>query len=292
MTPRSLPTPSLPAPRANALTVDVEEWFHICGPVPAVAADRWGVLPSRVVKTTRLLLDDLSRSGTRATFFVLGWVAERYPELVAEIRGAGHEVGSHGYMHRRVYELDAAEFRDELRRSVAALQAAGAPTVRAFRAPEWSINNRSLWALDVLAAERFTLDASMAPVTLVGDVTFPRWPHARETPSGSILEVPPLVVDRFGQAMPLGWGWGLRMSSPGRVLRSIEAANRAGAPSVLTVHPWEIDPDPPRVALPLRLRFAHYFRLDGFRARLSAILRGGDFGALGDLDVVRTARPT
>jgi hypothetical protein len=164
--------------------------------------------------------------------------------------------------------------------------------VHAFRAPEWSINNRSLWALDVLAAERFTVDASMAPVRLVGDVTYPRRPHARKTPSGSILEVPPFVVDRFGQAMPLGWGWGLRMSSPSRVLRSIDAANRAGHPSILTVHPWEIDPDPPRVGLPLRLRFAHYFRLDGFRDRLRAILRDGDFGALGDLDVVRAAHRT
>ena len=90
----------------------------------------------------------------------------------------------------------------------------------------------------------------------------------------------------------MGWGWGLRMSSPSRVLRSIEEANRAGLPSVLTVHPWEIDPEPPRVRLPLRLRFAHYFRLDGFRARLAAILRNGDFGALSDLDAVRALRPS
>ena len=273
--------------RANAVTVDVEEWFHICGPVPEVALARWPTLPSRVVLTTRLLLEDLARTDTRATFFVLGWVAERYPELVSEILSAGHEVGSHGHFHQRVYELDAARFRDELRLSLAALRAAGADSVCAFRAPEWSINNRSLWALDVLAAQRFTLDASMAPVKLVGDVAFPRGPHVRATASGPILEVPPLVVDRFGQVMPLGWGWGLRMSSPSRVLKSIEQTNAADRPSILTVHPWEIDPDPPRVKLPVRLRFAHYFRLEGFRARLSTILRDGDFGALGDLQCVR-----
>src|SRR5262249_19654247 len=118
-------------------------------------------------------------------------------------------------------------------------------------------------------------------------VAFPRAPHIRSTSSGPILEVPPFVADRFGQVMPLGWGWGLRMSSPLRVLRSIEEANNARRPSILTVHPWEIDPDPPRVKLPVRLRFAHYFRLDGFRSRLSAILRDGDFGALGDLECVR-----
>jgi polysaccharide deacetylase family protein (PEP-CTERM system associated) len=282
--------PGLPRRRTNALTVDVEEWFHICGPVEDLAVERWPTLPSRVLLTTRLLLEDLSRTGTRATFFVLGWVAERYPELVAEILAAGHEVGSHGHFHTRVYELDPERFRDELRRSVSALDAAGAPKVCAFRAPEWSINGRSAWALDVLSAEGFAIDASMAPVRLVGDVNYPRYPHARATHSGSIMEVPPFVADRFGQVMPLGWGWGLRMSSPPRVLRSIEEANGAGVPSVLTVHPWEIDPAPPKAKLPLRLRFAHYFRLDGFRARLAAILREGDFGALGDLDAIRAVR--
>jgi polysaccharide deacetylase family protein (PEP-CTERM system associated) len=277
--------------RANAVTVDVEEWFHICGSIEGLTYERWPTLASRVLLTTRLLLEDLDRTGTRATFFVLGWVAERHPELVAEILSAGHEVGSHGHLHRRVYELDADTFRHELRRSVAALRDAGASAVCAFRAPEWSINARSLWGLDVLASEGFAIDASMAPVRLVGDVSYPRGPHARPTGSGLILEVPPLVTDRFGQVMPLGWGWGLRMSSPPRVLRSIEETNAAGRPSVLTVHPWEIDPDPPKVRLPLRMRFAHYFRLDGFRARLATILRGGDFGALGDLDAVRAARP-
>jgi polysaccharide deacetylase family protein (PEP-CTERM system associated) len=277
------------ATRANAITIDVEEWFHICGPIDALAFERWPSLRSRVVHTTRLLLEDLDRAGARATFFVVGWVAERHPELVAEIVAAGHEVGSHGHLHRRVYELQPETFRDDIRRSVAALQSAGAAGVRAFRAPEWSINDRSLWALEVLAAEGFTVDASMAPLKLVGSVSYPRTPHARATASGPILEIPPLVADRFGQVMPLGWGWGLRMSSPRRVLAALDAANRSGVPGVLTVHPWEIDPAPPHVSLPLRLWFAHYFRLDGFRARLATVLRDGDFGALGDLDVSRTA---
>ena len=277
------------APRAHAITIDVEEWFHICGPIEAVACERWPSLRSRVVETTRLLLDDLDEAGARATFFIVGWVAERYPALVTDIVAAGHEVGSHGHLHRRVYELQPVTFRDDIRRSVAALTAAGAPDVRAFRAPEWSINDRSLWGLDILAAEGFSVDASMAPVKLVGSVSYPRAPHARSTASGSLLEVPPLVADRFGQVMPLGWGWGLRMSSPRRVLAALEAAHRAGMPGVLTVHPWEVDPDPPRVSLPLRLRFAHYFRLDGFRARLKTILGGGDFGAIGDLEAVRAA---
>jgi peptidoglycan-N-acetylglucosamine deacetylase len=263
----------------NVLTVDVEEWFHICG-VPALQPETWPRLTSRVEFTTRLLLDELDGAGIKGTFFVLGWIAERYPELVAAILAAGHEVGSHGFWHRRVYELDAAAFADELRASVRALENAGADPITAFRAPEWSINRRSEWALDVLVQHGFGVDASMAPLRIVGDVSFPRGPYVRLTGAGPILEVPPLVADRFGQVMPMGWGWGLRMSAPARVLSEIERANQLGRPAVLTIHPWELDPNPPRVALPAGLRFAHYFRLDGFRERLRAIVRGARFGPL------------
>jgi peptidoglycan-N-acetylglucosamine deacetylase len=276
-----------PAPgragRANAFTVDVEEWFHICGVGGPLARSNWASLPSRVVLTTRLLLEELDRARVRATFFVLGWVAERHPALVAEIAAAGHEIGSHGYAHERAWALGPDAFRQDLRLSVRTLGAAGAGPVTAFRAPEWSINDRSPWALAILAREGFTADASMAPLPMVGSRAFPRTPHRRETEAGAIGEYPPLVADRFGQTMPLGWGWGLRMSSPTRVVREIAAVNARGAAAVLMVHPWELDPDPPRVPLPLKLRFAHYFRLDGFRARLRTVLQATEFGALGDL---------
>ena len=261
--------------RPNALTVDVEDWFHICGVGGPLEPAHWDRLPSRVVETTRMLLDDFAAAGARATFFVLGWIAERHPRLVDEILRAGHEVGSHGHTHTRAYELGPDGFVDDVRRSVAALTAAGAPGVRMFRAPEWSINDRSIWALELLVREGFAVDASMAPLRIVGSVKYPRQPHVRHTAAGPILELPPFVTTRFGQVMPLGWGWGLRMSSPARVLRTIETANAARVPAVLTIHPWEIDPDPPRVALPPRLRFAHYFRLGGFRQRLTRVLRDG-----------------
>ena len=209
---------SRPRLRTNAITVDVEEWFHICGVGP-LSQQHWDSLPSRVVLTTRALLDDLDRAGARATFFVLGWVAERYPELVGEIRASGHDIGSHGHVHARVHELSTEGFVADLRQSVAALRAVGVERIGGFRAPEWSINDRSLWALACLVREGITLDASMAPVRIVGSVDYPRKPHVRHTAAGPICEVPPLVVDRFGQAMPIGWGWGLRMTSPRRMIR-------------------------------------------------------------------------
>ena len=273
----------MPAPAGvvNALTVDTEEWFHICG-VDALSPRHWSTLPSRVELTTRLLLEDMADCGVRGTFLVVGWVAERHPRLIEEILAAGHEVGSHGHLHRRAYEMTPDEFRLDILKGFHALADAGAPPVRCFRAPEWSINDRSLWALEVLAANGIKVDGSRAPVKIVGSATWPRGPHTLKTAAGDVCEMPPLVADRFGQVMPLGWGWGLRMSAPARVRRAIDGANAAGRSAVITVHPWEIDPDPPLVDVPLRLRFAHYFRLERFRERLKEIMQHPGFGTLSD----------
>ncbi len=266
----------------NFLTVDVEEWFHICGPHGPLASIASADLPSRVEFTTDLILDLLARRNIRATFFVLGCLAERHPGMVARIAGAGHEIASHGWSHRRVYELDEAAFTEELARTRAAIETAGAPRPIGFRAPEWSINDRSLWALAVLAREGYRYDSSMTPLRLVGNPRYPKVPHRRDTVWGAVIEVPPLVGRFFGESYPLGGGWGLRMSRPAAIARVIDAHNRRGEPVTIFVHPWEIDPEPPRVALPWALRFSHYFRLPGFADRLDAILAGAEFGPVGE----------
>jgi peptidoglycan-N-acetylglucosamine deacetylase len=276
----------------NCLTVDVEEWFHVCGVDGELAPDRWNELPGRVVDNTRDLLDLLGRCGIRATFFVLGWVAARYPRLVEAIAQAGHEIGSHGYWHRRVYELSVGSFAGELDRGREALAAAGAHAVIGFRAPEWSINDRSLWALEVLVRKGFRYDSSMAPLRIVGNPAYPQAPHARATASGDLIEFPPLVGRRLGQNIPLGGGWGLRMTDPARVLSAIERRNQQGTPVALFVHPWEIDPDPPRVHLPPGKRFVHYYRLAGFRERLEHVLRGASFGPMGEVLGVSASDPS
>lgn len=266
----------------NAFTVDVEEWFHICG-VDTLTPDHWSALPSHVVADTDRLLALLARHGIRATFFVLGYVATREPALVARIREAGHEIGSHGHLHQRVYEMDAAAFAADLEAAQVALQAAGCEPARLYRAPEWSINDRNLWALDVLATRGFRVDSSMAPMRVVGNPRFPQRPHVRATRAGAIREVPPLVTTRYGQQMPFGGGWGLRMSSPETVLAEIARRNAEGDPVTLWTHPWELDPDPPRVPLPADKRFAHYFRLGGFESRLADVLAGARFGTISDM---------
>jgi polysaccharide deacetylase family protein (PEP-CTERM system associated) len=266
----------------NVFTVDVEEWFHVCGTGAARPVEEWDSLPSRVVSTTVRVLDLLDRTGVKGMFFVVGWIADRHPSLVAQIAERGHDVGSHSHLHRLVYDLTPAEFAADLATSVRAIEGAGVSRPTAFRAPEWSINDRSLWALDELVRQGFSIDASMAPLRIVGRVDYRRDLHIRETSAGPIIEVPPFVADRFGQVMPLGWGWGLRWSQPRRVVEAIAAENAAGRCTVLTVHPWELDPDPPRMRLPLRQRFAHHFRLDGFEARLQDIVRAAPFTTLAE----------
>jgi hypothetical protein len=179
-----------------------------------------------------------------------------------------------------VYELGRQGFADDLDRSLRALATAGAGPTRAYRAPAWSINDRSLWALDELAARGVTCDSSMAPLRVVGNPSFPQTPHRRDTSHGPILEIPPMVRTRFGQNVPFGGGWGLRMARPSTVLREVERRNRRGERAVFWVHPWEFDPDPPRVTLPWSLWFAHYFRLDGFATRLEEVLRRTRFEPL------------
>ena len=265
----------------NFLTIDVEEWFHVCGVGGPLDVTCWPALPSRVEFTTDLTLDLLARHRITATFFVLGWVAHRHPRLVPRILSAGHEVASHGWSHRRVYEMDEASFEADLTRARGALEAAGAPRPLGFRAPEWSINDRSLWALPVLARLGYRYDSSMSPLRLVGNLAYPQVPHRRETACGPLLEVPPMVGRRFGQQYPLGGGWGLRMSRPATILRAIEARNRRGDPVTLFLHPWELDPDPPRVPLPWALRLSHYFRLRGYADRLHDVLGEVEFQAVG-----------
>jgi len=266
----------------NAFTVDVEEWFHICGVGGNFGEESWTKLPSRVVETTKRLLDLLDGRHVQATFFVLGWVADRYPHLVSCIRSAGHEVASHGYSHRRVYELGPEAFEKDLDRSLAALSRAGVDPVLGYRAPEWSINDRSLWALEILARRGFLFDSSMTPLRLIGNPSYSEIPHSKITPSGEIVEFPPLVGRHLGQNYPLGGGWGLRMHSPRTVLRRIEERNNIGLPVALFVHPWELDLEQPQPELNRVSRFRQYTNLDTMYHKLERLLSEFEFISMGE----------
>jgi polysaccharide deacetylase family protein (PEP-CTERM system associated) len=266
----------------NALTIDVEDYYHVTGFEKCVARERWEDFESRVDASTGKILETLERASVRATFFVLGWVAERHPELVRAIDEAGHEIGCHSYWHRLIYRQTPEEFREDLRRGRDVLQDITGKPVRAFRAPSFSITRRSFWALDVLIEEGFTTDSSIFPThhDRYGIAEAPCRPHRIVRPAGEIWELPMPIYRRLGYPIPIGGGGYLRLYPYALTRHGLRAINREGRPFVVYLHPWELDPDQPRLA-PGRLRaFRHYLNLHRTHARLERLLRDFRFGTV------------
>ena len=267
----------------NILTVDLEEWFHMDERV--IPAGTWDGLESRVEGNVRALLALLDACGVRATVFALGWVAARHQDLIFEIHERGHEMATHGYMHRAVAGMTAAEFRADLREARRTVEGCGGGQVLGHRAARWSLGGVPgggrrgrasgivTQALDILIAEGIRYDASLAPIVHIGDPTWSRDPYRIERPGGSIAELPPLVGRFCGVPLLFASGWALRRVPNRVLLREIERRNQRGVPAVIDVHSWELDADPPRVRLPSRYRMAHYGGLRGFPAKLAELLK-------------------
>jgi polysaccharide deacetylase family protein (PEP-CTERM system associated) len=256
-----------PAPRV--LTVDVEDWFHVCGDDYYSDPRRWSSLTPRIESSLGGLLDSLEGGGHRATFFVLGWIARRYAELVREIVGRGHELAVHGDLHRRADEMTLDEFRDDLRRARDAVADAGGARPAAYRAAEWSIREPTAPALAILAAEGFRCDASILPVPPLGLADSPIFPFRIERDGWSIVEVPPLTGRVLGRRLPLGGAWPFRLLPEAALSRAEVAARSAGRPAVFTLHPWELDPEhPPMDGASAITRLVHFAGLADLPARL------------------------
>ncbi len=273
------------APVVNALTVDVEDWFQVSALAGSIAREDWPRMESRVERNTERLLELFDRAGVRATFFVLGWIAERYPGLVRAIAAAGHEVASHGYSHRLIYEQTQADFREETRRSKAMLEDQIQRPVYGYRAASYSITRASLWALDEIAAAGFTWDSSIFPVhhDRYGIAGFERWPHRLQTPSGYDLVEFPLTTWRLGGVnMPIAGGGYFRLYPYPLTRLGLHSVNRRDAwPFIFYLHPWEIDPGQPRVKTPILSRFRHYNNLRRCAGRLERLLADFAFAPAG-----------
>lgn len=260
----------------NALTVDVEDYFHVAALASSIRREDWDRLSCRVENNTRRLLDLFDERAVKATFFVLGWVAERYPGLVREIAARGHEVASHGFSHKLVYSQSPAEFREETARSKTLLEDQIQQPVNGYRAASYSITQKSLWALDVLAELGFIWDSSIFPVRhdRYGIPGGSRWPYRLTTPGGGqLVEFPLSTTEVLNYRLPIAGGgyfrlypywlsrWGL-----GRINR------REGQPFIFYLHPWEVDPEQPRVKAGLLSTFRHYNNLHRCEDRLRALL--------------------
>jgi len=270
----------------NAMTCDVEDYFQVSAFDAVVPRSHWETLPSRVVPNTERLLGIFEESGVTATFFLLGWVAERFPSLVKDIAARGHEVASHGYGHRLVYDQTPDAFREDVRRAKAIIEDRSGQEVRGYRAPSYSITQRSLWALDVLLEEGYTYDASIFPIRhdRYGIPGAPRHAHALSREAGRLTEAPPSTVRVGGMNLPVAGGGYFRLLPYWWTRWGIRRVNeRERQPAVFYLHPWELDPDQPRLQASAVSRFRHYRNLSKTEARLRRLLQDFRFGPLGRL---------
>ena len=266
--------------------MDVEDYYHVEAFADRIAPADWVQYPRRVADNTRRVLDLFAALGAKATFFVLGYVAEHDPRIVREIADAGHEVGCHSYMHRRIPTLTPEQFRDDTRRALRVIQDAGGQQVRGYRAPTFSVVRQSLWAVRILAEEGFLYDSSVYPVLHdnYGMPEAPRHVFRWQFDGGSLFEIPPLTVSLFGRNLPVGGGGYLRnlpMWYTRWATRRIRHSEQR--PVLVYLHPWELDPAQPRLPAGLKSRLRHYRNLDVMEERLREIIREGRFRPLSEV---------
>jgi polysaccharide deacetylase family protein (PEP-CTERM system associated) len=267
----------------NAMTVDVEEHFHASALAAAAPFDSWDRLESRVVSNTDRILDMLAVRDVRGTFFILGWVAERHPDLVRRIAGAGHEIASHGYNHQLIYDLTPDVFRNDVRSAKRLLEELCGRVVRGYRAPSYSITQRSLWALDALIDEGYEYDASIFPIRhdRYGIPDAPRHPYRVVRTTGMLAEAPPSTVRVAGTNLPVAGGGYFRLLPYAWTAWGIRRLNVVERrPAIFYLHPWEIDAAQPRMPVGRLSRVRHYRNLHVTASRFRQLLAEFAFGPL------------
>jgi polysaccharide deacetylase family protein (PEP-CTERM system associated) len=273
----------------NALSVDVEDWFQVGAFENVIARSDWERLPARVERNSEKVLDLFARARVKGTFFTLGWVAERHPALIRRIVEEGHEIASHGWDHRRVFTMDAAEFRRDLERAHMAIERACGVAPKGYRAPSFSIDGRTPWAHRVLADLGYAYSSSVAPVAHdhYGWREAPRFAF-RPVDGADLIELPVTTVELGGRRMAAGGGGFFRLLPYRFSDWAIDRVNRRDRrPAVFYFHPWEIDPGQPRVArAPLKSRLRHYTNLSAMEPKLMKLLGSHDWGRT---DVVAAA---
>ena len=267
-------TPTVQPAVEHIFTVDVEDYFHVHAFEGTVSRSEWRAFPSRIVRNVDVLLELLAGHGVTGTFFVLGWVADVYPEVVRRIAGAGHEVASHGWWHRKVPTLAPEEFRTELRASKELLEDLSGQPVVGFRAPSFSIVPGHEWAFDILLEEGYRYDSSLFPIRRSG-YGYPSAPpiaHFIRRPAGVLAEFPLATTVCAGVRLPAAGGGYLRHLPYALVRRAFREHSECGIPGMFYIHPWEVDPDQPRLQVKWLTRLRHYNGLEDTVPRLHRLL--------------------
>ncbi len=272
----------------NALTVDVEDYFQVSAFAKNIKYDDWDNYPLRVEQNTNRLLDLFDEQEIKATFFVLGWVAERKQELIKNIASRGHEVACHGYSHQLIYNQSKDVFREETLRSKSILEDLVQKPILGYRAASYSITDASRWALDILAEAGFLYDSSIFPIRHdrygIPDAT--EHPHQLTTSGGNaIVEFPLSTAKLLGYKLPIAGGGYFRLYPYMLTKAGLSQVNKRDEPFIFYLHPWEIDPEQPRIKTSFLSRFRHYNNLDKCEARLQQLIK--DFSFCTVLDVLR-----
>ena len=281
-----------PARLTNALTIDVEDYFQVSAFAPYIRRDEWDARPCRVERNVDRILELLAEREVKATFFTLGWVAERYPQLVKRIVQGGHELASHGYGHERASDLDPAAFTDDVTRAKAILEDLGGLPVLGYRAPSFSIGRGNLWAFDVLARAGYRYSSSIYPIAH-DHYGMPESPRFAYRLPNDLLEVPVTTLRMGGRNLPSSGGGYFRLL-PYAVSRwMIGRVNRADQEAaVFYFHPWEIDAGQPRIAgINAKTRFRHYVNIPRMEGRLQALLRDFRWGRMDHIFLQRQSLP-
>jgi polysaccharide deacetylase family protein (PEP-CTERM system associated) len=266
----------------NALTIDVEDYYMVSAFADVVSFEEWGSFESRLERSTFKVLDILDEQNVKATFFTLGWVAEHHPGVVREIHARGHEVASHGYNHRLAYELSPEEFREDTRRSKGLIEGITGEAVEGYRAASYSITKKSLWALDILIEEGFVYDSSIFPIyhDRYGLPGFSRFPQlVSKDGAGELLEIPLTTVRILGKNLPVAGGGYLRLFPLSLVKWGIRRLNEhEGEPAVIYIHPWELDPEQPRLDGSRLSAFRHTVNLEKTASKVTGLIKAFEFG--------------
>jgi len=278
----------------NALTIDVEDYYHVSAFESVVRPDSWNQFESRVENNTLRILDLLDEYGPRATFFILGYVAERHPGLIQAIQQRGHEIASHGYSHRRIYMQTPEQFCAETRKAKKIVEDIIGQVVLGYRAASYSITEKSLWALDILAEEGFCYDSSIFPVRhdLYGIPGHQRFACAIERGNRGLLEIPLSTIRIGGMNLPVAGGGYLRLFPYALTRWAVSRLNQwERQPAVVYFHPWEIDPEQPRIKSGWISRLRHYTNLRGMEEKLRKLLSGFSFGPIREVFASALDRP-
>jgi polysaccharide deacetylase family protein (PEP-CTERM system associated) len=268
----------------NALSIDVEDYYHVSGFESVVRFEEWDRYESRVEGNTYRILDLLDEYRTKATFFVLGWVAERQPQLIRALDSRGHEVASHGYAHRRIYTQTPEQFREETRRSKQTIEDAIGHSIIGYRAASYSITAQSLWALEILREEGFAYDSSIFPIRhdRYGIPNYQRFCHVLDgSRAGELIEFPLSTLRLAGVNIPIAGGGYLRLFPYAFIRWALKRVNRREQqPALVYLHPWEIDPEQPLIRADRLSQFRQYVGLAKTERKLIRLLQDFTFGTM------------